>query len=151
MEIENYDNYLIYPDGKIWSKFSKKFLKLQNDKDGYKIINLSKNGKLKTHKIHRLVALHYIPNPNNLPQVNHKNCKKDDNNIENLEWCDHSYNNQSFNKEVNVGTINKTKYNTYEYRLIVNGKYFFKNFKTLEEAESQRILMKSMLSNKFTT
>ena len=64
-----------------------KILKPKLDKYGYKTIVLSKNGKRHNYTIHRLVAKAFIPNPNNLPQVNHKDGDKLNNNIENLEWC----------------------------------------------------------------
>ena len=59
---------------------------------GYLQVNLSKNGVLKCIKVHRLVAMAYIPNPNNYPQVNHKNEIRNDNRVENLEWCNNKYN-----------------------------------------------------------
>lgn len=63
------------------------FIKPQKDKDGYLRINLYKNGKPKASLIHRLVAQEFISNPNNLPQINHINLNKQDNRVENLEWC----------------------------------------------------------------
>lgn len=60
---------------------------------GYLSVNLSKDNKARTYLIHRLVALAFIPNPNNLPQVNHKSEIKTENFVENLEWCDQRYNN----------------------------------------------------------
>lgn len=60
---------------------------------GYHQITLWKNKKANTKKVHRLVAEKFIKNPLNLPQVNHKNGNKLDNYIENLEWCDQTYNN----------------------------------------------------------
>lgn len=63
-------------------------------KGGYLYVVLHKNGVSKTMKIHRLVAITFIPNPNNLPQINHKDENKLNNNVENLEWCDSSYNNK---------------------------------------------------------
>lgn len=67
-------------------------MKPSNDKDGYLQVKLCKDGKIKRFFVHRLVAMAFIPNPNNLPQVNHINEMKDDNRVENLEWCDSKYN-----------------------------------------------------------
>lgn len=62
--------------------------------DGYEKVSLTDiNHKRKTEKIHRLVALAFIPNPDGLPEINHKNCIRDDNRVENLEWITHAENN----------------------------------------------------------
>lgn len=79
-----------------------RILKQRKDKDGYLIVNLWKDGKVKTFKVHRLVALAFLPNPDNLPQVNHKNEDKTDNRVENLEWCSAKYN-------INYGTCIKRR------------------------------------------
>ena len=71
-----------------------------NNNERYMTIFLCKNGKRRKFRIHRLVAEMFIPNPNNLLEVNHINENKLDNNIYNLEWCTPSYN-------VNHGTRNK--------------------------------------------
>ena len=75
-------------------------LKLKEARNGYNQVQLYKNGKGVFYLIHRLVAQAFIPNPDNLPIVNHKDENKENNNVDNLEWCTYEYNN-------NYGTINK--------------------------------------------
>lgn len=76
--------------GAVLSYFNnkEKELKTQTDKKGYEKIKL--NGK--TYRIHRLVAEAFIANPDNLPQVNHIDGNKQNNDVSNLEWCDNSFN-----------------------------------------------------------
>jgi hypothetical protein len=67
-------------------------LKYGADNKGYFRTNLAKDGVNKTVKVHRVVAEAFIPNPDNLPQVNHKDGNKQNNCVENLEWCSASEN-----------------------------------------------------------
>ena len=76
-----------YSDGRPSRNLSVKVISQTFDKDGYKLVRLYKDGNGVTFKVHRLVAQAFIPNPRNLPEVNHKNEVKDDNGVENLEWC----------------------------------------------------------------
>lgn len=71
-----------------------KLLKCEQMQDGYQRIVLMKEAKKKRFMCHRLVALTFIPNPDNLPQVNHKDGVKNNNCVDNLEWCTQSENEQ---------------------------------------------------------
>lgn len=73
-------------------KLKEKYLKPTIKANGYLDVKLVKNGIYKHFYIHRLVAEHFISNPNNLPQINHKDKNPSNNNVNNLEWCDNSYN-----------------------------------------------------------
>lgn len=86
--------YAASASGKIWSYKNKIFLKDRDEKCGYRRISLRPNGsdQLQTFMIHRLVAMAWIPNPDNLPQINHKDEDKTNNHYTNLEWCDLKYN-----------------------------------------------------------
>ncbi len=78
------------------------------EKKGYLCIRLyNSEGKSKWHKIHRLVASAFIPNPNHLEQVNHKDEKKDNNYVDNLEWCTNSYNTHYGTKIERVALSNR--------------------------------------------
>jgi len=73
-------------------------LKQQDNGIGYLQTSFRMNRKLVTKSVHRLVSETFISNPDNLPQVNHKNCDRGDNRVSNLEWCDESYNQKYRNK-----------------------------------------------------
>ncbi len=79
--------YMISKTGKVYSLWTKKLMHPETDKDGYLRISVVLNGKKKHKSIHQLVAMTFIDNPNNLPQVNHRNGNRQDNRVENLEWC----------------------------------------------------------------
>ena len=63
-------------------------------RNGYLSYSLNLEGKTKYYYLHRLIAQNFIPNPDNLPCVNHKDGDKLNNNIDNLEWCSYSQNNK---------------------------------------------------------
>ena len=67
-------------------------LKQCNDKDGYLVVYVPVDKKWTNKRVHRLVAQTFIPNPNGLPMINHKDCDRANNEVSNLEWCDNSYN-----------------------------------------------------------
>jgi hypothetical protein len=94
-QIPNFPKYLIDFNGNVYSQRTNKILKSW-DGEGYDKISLRKDGK--THKlfIHRLLGIVFIPNPLNLPTINHKNGNRKDNRVENLEWS--SYTDQELHK-----------------------------------------------------
>lgn len=98
IQIKDFPNYYITDDGVVLCS-NEEVKSSSVDTKGYHHISLSNNNQRKTYLIHRLVALHFIPNPNNLPQVNHIDGNKSNNNVNNLEWVTgssniiHSFNN----------------------------------------------------------
>ena len=102
-DITGYEGlYMISNKGNVYSvrrrdsrgiKCGGRILKPRYSGNGYLQVDLRNNGKRKTKYIHRLVTEAFIPNPESLPQINHIDEVKDNNNVENLEWCDSMYNN----------------------------------------------------------
>ena len=93
--IEGYEDlYKIYQNGDVESYHSKnpKILKSNINSDGYKHINLYKNGERKFFKIHRLIAIYFIENPNDYPVVDHIDRDRQNNNLKNLRWVTKSIN-----------------------------------------------------------
>lgn len=92
-----------------------KVLRLWKQTNGYDDVFLYKNGKGKTYSVHRLIANTFIPNPYNLPCINHKDENPSNNHVDNLEWCSYQYNNT-------YGTViqrrtEKTGKTVYQYTL----------------------------------
>lgn len=83
----NFSKYGITKDGKVYSNYSREFMKTHNDKRGYPRVHLSDDsGKYHTLPIHRLVATKFIDNPEHKIQVDHINGDKTDNRVDNLRW-----------------------------------------------------------------
>jgi hypothetical protein len=85
--------YEVSSTGKVRSKVTGKLTTTQVNKKGYEIARIYLNGLCKNERVHRLVAFAFLPNPNDYPQINHKDENKLNNCVDNLEWCDADYNN----------------------------------------------------------
>ena len=91
-KIDGFENYSVTRDGRVWSWKSKIFLSSGLAGRGYPNVVLYKDGKGHPKLVHRLVAQAYIPNPDNKPEVNHKDGNKENNYLNNLEWATSSEN-----------------------------------------------------------
>ena len=156
MEIPDYEGlYYIEPNGEIYSQdrivngrfYESKKISPFVHKAGYYQVDLCKNNEKKRWFIHRLLAIVYIPNPFNYPCVNHKDGNRQNNNLNNLEWCSQMYNNQSINTTRKFGCIVLTEWNTYKTKYNSNGKTYCKTFKTEKEAQNYLIEVEEMLIN----
>mgnify|MGYP000227006875 FL=1 len=78
--------YTILKDGRIWSKYKRKYIG-GSIGNGYKQVTLTSGGKATNHAVHRLVAQAFVPNPHSKPYVNHIDGNKLNNHYTNLEWC----------------------------------------------------------------
>ena len=86
--------YKIANDGRILSLLTDAYVRTSVDAHGYLIVKLYKDGTKTTKRVHVLVAEHFIPNPNNLPVVNHCDGNKQNPHYTNLEWCTYAENTQ---------------------------------------------------------
>ena len=94
--VRSVDRVIVYSNGR--KHFLKgKILKPVKNQEGYLFLWLFKDSKRKTFKVHRIIMNTFVPNPSNLPQINHKDEDKTNNCVDNLEWCDAKYN-------INYGT-----------------------------------------------
>ena len=155
--IPGYDDYFINRDGVVLSKKGVKdrIIKCNDDGHGYNQIGLYKNKKRKCCKVHRLVGLTFIPNPNNYPDIDHIDRNKKNNCVENLRWCDVEMNNvnKPKRKDNTTGFKNicfdkvKKKYVVYIKR---NYNYItHKFFNTIEEAILHRNAVLDELGESF--
>ena len=135
-EIIGYEGlYWVSNLGNVKSK--RKQLKICLNVYGYPVVNLSKEGKMKTFTVHRLVALHFIDNPYNLPQVNHKDECKINNCVTNLEWCTQQQNHDYGTRNERTGYSQMNKQGSkvlLQYDLQGN---FIKEFPSVNEASRE--------------
>jgi len=133
MEVQGFPNYLIYEDGKIRShRFPNRFLKPCLTKDGYLHTRLYHNKKGKTELIHQLVAKTYIPNPHNLPTVDHIDRDKTNNHVSNLRWATRKE--QTENRNILYNPIMNIRYRKDRNSWYIRTSKVHKTFKTKKEA-----------------
>lgn len=103
-DIEGFEGlYEVSSWGRVKNSRRGNFLKISNTNNGYLQVGLFKNGKRTKHRVHRLVAQAFIPNPQNKPQVNHIDEDKENNRVENLEWCTAKENSNHGTHNLRVG------------------------------------------------
>ena len=144
VNIPKYDNYRFDTElYKVYNIKTNMYLKNYLDKCGYYQIHLYKNGKSKTYGIHQLVYICNNPTDDISDyQIDHIDCDKTNNKIENLRKCSHSDNSSNsktfITNKLGIKYIHKTKCNTYKFKLVKNGIRYEKTFKTLEQAIKHR-------------
>ena len=131
-QIKDFPNYYISNMGNVKSntKFNK-VLKQYKTIGNYLSVTLYNNGIAKKKVVHRLVATHFIDNPNNLPEVNHIDGNKHNNKADNLEWCTSKYN--------QIHAIKNNLYKHYERKVNqydLNGNYI-KTWNSMTQAEKE--------------
>ncbi len=146
MKTINYgkNNYSINELGEVFNMLTNHKLKPQLNK-GYHTIQLSNDKDYKGFDIHRLLGIHYIPNPDNLPTIDHIDGNPLNNSLDNLRWA--SYSTQTFNTRLRKDNVLREKCISYfkcrgcyyyRVRKVINGKRIAKYFDTLEEAITYR-------------
>ena len=127
----------LYEVSSLWNIRNKSKIKNKRDWWWYSVVTLCSNWIKKSFLIHRLVAKAFIPNPEDKPQVNHKNWIKNDNSEENLEWCDRSYNaKHSYNILLRKSTWEWKKW--YNHNCSITTLQYLKDWKFVKERWSLR-------------
>lgn len=137
--VRSVDRYVMFGDRCCFLKGKPK--KASPDSDGYLITRLSKNGQGKNYLVHRLVAEAFIPNPNDLPFIDHINTIRDDNRVENLRWCSQK---ENCNNPLTREHLTYQKKNKPVYYIDEQGKKI--SFKSMAEAQRQTNVLSSYIS-----
>ena len=146
--VRSIDRYVKYSNGQIHLHKGKVLSPVKSNL-GYLLVSLCCNGKYKMFLVHRLVTEAFIPNPENLPEVNHKDEDKANNSVDNLEWCDRSYNNNYGTARIRAkDTAIKNGYWTGLSRKESMKKYYQENRDRIcEQRKEYRRKKKEMIQN----
>ena len=143
-KIEGYDNYEVSNLGNVKNIKRQTLLTQSLDKDGYRKLALFQNKKYTHFRVHRLVALMWLPNPLNKPVIDHIDGNKQNNNVNNLRWA--TFQENQFNKNLNSNSTSGVKgitfrksSNKWEASIMLNGKnIYIGKYTNLEEAKQAR-------------
>ena len=142
-DIKGYEGlYQVSNFGNIKSFYKNKILKPVIENTGYNQVTLVKNRKKRKHYIHRLVGFHFIDNPNNFNELNHKDGNKCNNCVENLEWCSRRYNVQH-----SVKILNKHCGKRKQVQCVETGEIFNSIKKAAKFYNIQRLALSNSLNN----
>ena len=139
----NYNGYIIYPDGQILGK-RRTILKHKINEGGYHCVDIYTKGKKKEMRVHRLVAICYLSNPENKPTVNHNDDNTHNNDLINLEWMtkqeqeDYKTKMRANNTSGTTGVCYDKHKNRWQAQLISHGKVYKKSFRTKDDAIDYR-------------
>jgi len=150
--IKDFETYEVFPDGRIWSKYYYRFMTPNLGNGGYYLVRLTHNKISKMLKIHRLLALTFIPNPDNLPCVDHIDRDKTNNNLDNLRWVSIQDNARNCSLKISNKSgypgVWETKYSTWSGYYKYEGKVISKTFKNIEDAINWREEMVRLYYNR---
>lgn len=147
-KIKGFDKYLISNKGKVKSLYKNRVLIGGCNSNGYKTVSLTKDKKIYTLQVHRLIALHFIPNPKHKKTVNHIDGNKINNKLENLEWNTYSENRIH---AIKTGLVTHLKNKRPErYKKIIQLKKdgsIIKRWNSVSEAANKNNILISSISN----
>ena len=138
--IRDFPNYTIDIHSNIYSKYSNKFISTSLTKNGYSVVFLYNDGIRYCRKVHRLLCIAFLDNPENYPVVDHKNNIRSDNRIENLRWTNNRGNCHNLIKQSiyghNITKVNRKR--CYFVRILIDGYTHSKTFESHQEAIEHR-------------
>lgn len=149
MKIKGFDNYEVSNLGVVRNANTGRIIKQRSTKTGYKLVDLHDSCYVSTKYVHRLVAETFITNIDNFPQVNHKDENKQNNSVDNLEWCTASYNLSYNGRAKRVGLHHRENSPTNKsIKCIDTGKVFRSVSEAARETNINRMSISYALSGK---